>query len=221
MGPETERWLADFYKRNSQLLPLREPIEQACRVLVESFAAGGKLLLCGNGGSCADCDHIAGELLKGFLRKRPLSKARQQRLRERYGSWGDCIAGMLQQGLPTISLTAHAAAISAFANDVDAGLVYAQQVNAFGQTGDVLLAISTSGNAANVTAAAAVAAAEGLRVIALTGGDGGRLARLADIALCAPEMETYLVQEQHIRIYHLLCAVTEMELFDRKTEAGL
>lgn len=214
MKPETERQIRAFYGRNPQLAPLREPIRQACRQLAAAYRAGGKLLLCGNGGSCADCDHIAGELLKGFLLRRPLPEALQRDLTARYGAPGAQLAQNLQGGLPAISLAAHTAALTAFANDVDARYVYAQQVLAFGRRGDVLLGISTSGNAANVTAAAAVGRALGLTVIALTGNGGGRLAELADVAICVPECQTFLVQEQHIRVYHLLCAAVEQELFD-------
>ena len=215
MKQVTGQFTEQFYRRNPQLTPIQTDISRAAEELLRTFSTGGKVLLCGNGGSCADCDHIAGELLKGFLLKRPLPQPLQETFGQLYGAQGKVMADKLQVGLPAISLNAHVAAASAFANDVDAEYVYAQQVQAFGRAGDVLIAISTSGNAANVVAAVMTAKTCGMSVIALTGTGGGRLAPLADVAIRAPETETYLVQEQHLKIYHLLCAVTELELFDR------
>lgn len=209
----TQNFINEFFDRHPDLLPLQEQILQACDMVKTAFQNGNKLLLCGNGGSCADCDHIAGEFLKGFLLKRPVEHKLHQALAQ-YGDCGLDIANKLQMGLPAISLTAHAAAISAFANDVDPELVYAQQVLAYGKPGDVLIGISTSGNAKNVAAAVMTANALGLHTIGLTGKDGGKLAQLSELPLIMPQNETYRIQEEHLAVYHLLCAVVEYELFD-------
>ncbi|MBO5078507.1 MAG: SIS domain-containing protein [Oscillospiraceae bacterium] len=214
MKERTSQFVNDFFRRHEDLIPLREDILQAGQMLIEAFEGGNQVLMCGNGGSCADCDHIAGEFLKGFLLKRPVPQDIQKVFEEKYGAEGAGIAGKLQQGLPAISLNTHSAAISAFANDVDPELVYAQQVLAYGKPGDVLIGISTSGNAANVAAAVMTANSIGVHTIGLTGKDGGKLAKLADLALIMPQMETYRIQEDHLAVYHLLCAMAEYELFD-------
>lgn len=212
MNERTIAFVESFFARHTELQPLRQEILLAAEKLPDAFRAGHKLLLCGNGGSCADCDHIAGELLKGFLLKRPVP-ALAEKMQEKYGQTGAEIGYKLQQGLPAISLCTHGAAISAFANDVDPELVYAQQVLAYGQSGDILLGISTSGNAGNVAKAVMTANAMGLYTIGLIGKSGGQLAELADLALIMPQQETYRIQEQHLAVYHLLCAVVESECF--------
>ena len=146
----TQNFVNAFFKRHPDLVPLQDQIYQTCNILITAFQNGNKLLLCGNGGSSADCDHIAGEFLKGFLLKRPVNKELKNTMA---GECGAEMAGKLQQGLPTISLNTHSAAISAFENDVDPELIYAQQVLAYGKPGDVLIGISTSGGAKNVAAA--------------------------------------------------------------------
>jgi D-sedoheptulose 7-phosphate isomerase len=210
----TQNFINAFFDCHADLVPLKEQIIEACETLITAFESGNKLLLCGNGGSCADCDHIAGEFLKGFLLKRPANADFQKEMAEKYGDWGADIAGKLQQGLPTISLVTHSAAISAFENDVDPELIYAQQVLAYGKPGDVLIGISTSGGAKNVAAAVMTANTLGLHTIGLTGKTGGKLAELADLALIMPKNETYRIQEDHLAVYHLLCAVVEYEMFD-------
>lgn len=210
----TQNFINAFFDRHTDLVPLKEQILEACETLITAFENGNQLLLCGNGGSCADCDHIAGEFLKGFLLKRPANADFQKEMAEKYGDWGADIAGKLQQGLPTISLVTHSAAISAFENDVDPELIYAQQVLAYGKPGDVLIGISTSGGAKNVAAAVMTANTLGLHTIGLTGKTGGKLAELADLALIMPKNETYRIQEDHLAVYHLLCAVVEYEMFD-------
>lgn len=210
----TQNFINAFFDRHADLVPLKEQILEACETLITAFENGNQLLLCGNGGSCADCDHIAGEFLKGFLLKRPANADFQKEMAEKYGDWGADIAGKLQQGLPTISLVTHSAAISAFENDVDPELIYAQQVLAYGKPGDVLIGISTSGGAKNVAAAVVTANTLGLHTIGLTGKTGGKLAELADLALIMPKNETYRIQEDHLAVYHLLCAVVEYEMFD-------
>lgn len=172
--------------------------------LITCFENGGKLLLCGNGGSSADCAHIAGELLKGFLKKRPVPAVLAAAVPG---------AGALQCGLPAIDLTAQTAAMTAILNDLGAEAVFAQQVLAYGRPGDVLLGISTSGSAADVLLAARVAKAQGLRVLALTGRSGGALAGLADVLLNVGADSTPRVQELHLPLYHALCAAVEAHFF--------
>lgn len=177
----------------------------AYEALAESYERGGKLLICGNGGSAADADHITGELMKGFYKKRPLAPEDQEK-------FGD-LTEKLQGALPAIALTQHAALSTAFQNDVDPLMVFAQQVYGYGRRGDCLLAISTSGNAGNVCAAARVAKGAGLTVIALTGAAGGRLKECAHVAICVPETVTAYVQELHLPVYHTLCAMLEETFF--------
>ena len=200
-------------QQNPVLEACRADIEKAIAALIACYEQGGKLLLCGNGGSCADCDHITGELMKGFLKKRPLSASEQAVMREKCPELETDTLKKLQKGLPAVPLTSMAALFTAFCNDVDPALVYAQQVLALGKPGDVLLGISTSGNAQNVAAAAKVARALGIPVIGLAGEKGGMLAALADIAVRVPETETYRVQELHLPVYHCLCAAVEEHFF--------
>ena len=174
--------------------------------LVKCFKSGGRLLVCGNGGSAADSAHIVGELCKGFLLKRPLAGPLVEAMGE---DW----AHDLQGGLPAIDLTANAALISAVANDIDARSAYAQQVVAYGRAGDVIIGISTSGNAENVRRAFVAARALGLTTIGMTGRGGGKLAELADILLNVDETETYRVQERHLPLYHRICMDVEAALF--------
>ena len=210
----TQNFMNDFFARHPDLLPLQTEILLACDIVKTAFQNGNKLLLCGNGGSCADCDHIAGEFLKGFLLKRPVNAELKNKMAEKYGEMGAEIAGKLQQGLPTISLVTHSAAISAFENDVDPDFIYAQQVLAYGKPGDVLIGISTSGGAKNVASAVMTANSLGLHTIGLTGKDGGKLAQYAELSLIMPQSETYRIQEDHLAVYHLLCAVVEYEIFE-------
>jgi D-sedoheptulose 7-phosphate isomerase len=198
----------------------RYPEVNACRAeitaardrLVEAFEDGRKLLLCGNGGSAADCEHIAGELLKGFEHPRPLSKEMKARLREQ-GTEGEALATTLQQGLRAISLCGHPALATAFANDVDADMIFAQLVTALGDPGDVLLAISTSGEARNVVLAARASCAMGLVTIGLSGRGAGALRPLCDVCVEVPGETTAQVQELHVPVYHYLCRALEAHFF--------
>ncbi len=200
-------------QRYPALAVCEDALRAACEAVIACYTAGGKLLMCGNGGSCADSDHIAGELLKGFLKMRPLSDEQIAGMQEKCPALDTETAKKLQGGLPAIPLTAMAALFTAFCNDVDPALVYAQQVLAMGKPGDVFIGISTSGNATNVAAAAKVAKAQGLTVIGLTGEKGGALRELADICIRVPETETYKVQELHLPVYHCLCATVEEHFF--------
>ena len=188
-------------------------IEAARDRLIQSFSADGKLLLCGNGGSCADCDHIVGELMKGFLSLRPLEETQKNTMKQNCSSLTDEKLCRLQRALPAISLPSMSALSTAFCNDVSAEMVFAQGVLGLGRPQDILLAISTSGNSKNVLRAAEVAKGLGICVISLTGGDGGALRALSDVCICVSERETYKVQELHLPIYHYLCAAIEAHFF--------
>ncbi|MDR0539710.1 MAG: SIS domain-containing protein [Spirochaetaceae bacterium] len=174
-----------------------------------------KILICGNGGSAADAGHIAGELNKGFLKKRPVTKAwgGLQRLEKVPPDIRDALLSRLQHGIPAISLCEMSAALSATINDNGAGFMYAQLVQSLGNAGDFFIGISTSGNAKNVLYAAWTACSKDLKTIALTGKDGGSLARMCDIAIRVPETETYKIQELHLPVYHALCAELEERFF--------
>ena len=201
-------------ERVPALLPLLPDLKKACQVLIDAFDRGGQLLLCGNGGSAADCEHIAGELLKGYLLQRPIPHDDKERILGHNGD-PDLEAALdrLQLGLPAIPLVSQAAITSAVANDLGAELVYAQQVLALGRPGDVLLGISTSGNARNVLLAMRLAKGLGLATIGLTGSGGGRLLEVADLCLRVPAARTPEVQELHLPLYHTLCAVLEQHYF--------
>ena len=196
----------------------RASIEAARDLLIRTYRKGGKLLLCGNGGSCADCDHIAGELLKGFLTHRPLSEEDCLTLADTLPE-GEAdpdlylLAGQLQGGLPAISLPAQTAAVTAVCNDTDPALIFAQLTWALGQTGDTLICLSTSGNSRNVVLAAKAAKAKGLNVLALTGEADSALSALADVTVQVPARDTYRVQEYHLPVYHYLCAAVEASFF--------
>lgn len=186
----------------------------AFQLCAEAFHTGRKMLLCGNGGSASDCDHIAGELMKGFLSRRPVPLSfRGSLIQEWDEKEGDYLANHLQQALPAISLTNHAALITAYANDVEPEMIFAQQVYGYGKKGDVLLALSTSGNSANVLRAVQTARAIGMRTIGLTGKQGGRLKELCDVTIRVPWERTPDIQERHLPIYHILCTMLEREFF--------
>lgn len=201
-----QRHLINLLQRRPELAGASKSITQAYGILRKSFRSGGKVLLCGNGGSAADADHWAGELLKGFCKDRSLSRKERGNLRP-------VIAKRLQGALPAIPLTSFPAASTAFGNDVDPDLAYAQLTSALGRPGDVFVGLSTSGNAKNVCAAAEVARAKGMKVIALTGAGGGKLKGLSDVCICAPAKETFRAQEYHLPVYHCLSLMLEEEFF--------
>lgn len=205
--------LNELLKRYPSLAVCKEEIGSAVDLLHTAYQNGGKLLLCGNGGSCADCEHITGELMKGFLKKRPLCKDDQNALAGLYGTAGKEMAEKLQGGLPAIPLPSLTALISAFHNDVDAALVYAQMTWNLGKPEDVLLGISTSGNAQNVIYACMAAKAKGFACIGLSGIARGRMDDICDVVIHAPASETYKIQELHLPIYHAICAELEARLF--------
>lgn len=213
MKTETTSILEDLLRRLPELEACRGSIESAYDALHACFASGNKLLVCGNGGSSADSEHIVGELMKGFKLRRPVPQGDARKLEAMFPEDGAFLAANLQRALPAVSLSSHSALISAFVNDVCSGTVFAQQVYGLGRAGDVLLGISTSGNSANIVNAVKLARVMGITTIALTGCDGGKLVVIADIAIIAPEEETYRVQEYHLPIYHALCAMLEEEFF--------
>lgn len=206
--------LNELLNHYPSLFTCKETIQQAAESLIRCYADGKKVMTCGNGGSCADADHIVGELMKGFLKKRPIKDSLKTRMQEQYPSLDADILDKLQCGLPALSLCSLTALNTAICNDTDPNLIYAQSVFGLGNKGDVLICISTSGNAKNVCAAAQVAKALGILVIGLTGNTGGKLKEIADICICAPETETYKIQELHLPIYHYLCATVEAHFFD-------
>ena len=205
--------MKDLLARYPALEVCKEDILKARDALIECYENGGKLLLCGNGGSCADCDHIVGELMKGFLKKRPLSDEKKAEMQKNCHELDAYTLDSLQDALPAISLTSYNALNTAFSNDVDPELTFAQGVLGLAKKNDVLIAISTSGNSKSVTLAAKVAKALGVRVIELSGRDGGTLRAYSDVAIIAPECETYKIQELHLPIYHYLCAEVEKHFF--------
>ena len=199
-------YIAQLIKENAELAPIQEALEQAVGIITDCYRAGGKVLICGNGGSAADSEHIAGELLKGFMKKRPLFETLAAKLPPE-------LAGRLQMSLPAVSLVSQTALMTAVINDLGSDLMYAQQVIGLGTENDVLIGISTSGNADNVTNAFHAAIAKGVRRIAMTGEKDSKMSALADITLRAPAISTPKVQEYHLKMYHAVCAQVEESFF--------
>jgi len=197
-----------------ELAECAKEVEEAYRTIKSCYEAGGKLLVCGNGGSAADAEHIVGELMKGFMLKRPIAGSDRDALLRLFPEEGAKLADGLQGALPAISLVSHSALLTAYANDVSAEMAFAQQVYGYGRAGDVLLGLSTSGNSPNVVRAMQVARALGLRTIGLTGRSGGRMRALSDVAIRVPYDATPDVQERHLPIYHALCMMLEEAFFD-------
>lgn len=191
-----------------------DSVRSAGEVLLKVFHGGGKLLVCGNGGSGADSEHIVGELMKEFYIRRPLKEAEQAALKK-VDPAGEKLAKCLQGALPAITLTSNIALSTAYANDAEPELVFAQQVWGYGNPGDVLLAISTSGSSKNVYDAMVAAKAKGMWVIGLTGARQGTMEKLCDVCIRAPSTVTYEIQEYHLPIYHALCRYVEAEIFGK------
>ena len=208
-----EKMLEDLVVRNPELGASKKDISKAFELLKNSYGNKGKLLICGNGGSAADSDHIVGELMKRFSIPRAIPEELKTKLESNFGEQGKYMASKLEGSLPAISLNAHNALSSAFANDVDAQLIYAQQVVGYGNKEDVLIGISTSGNAKNVVAAMIVAKAKGMKVLGLVGRDGGEFNKYCDVLInvggdCTPQ-----IQELHLPVYHVLCQTLEYHFF--------
>ena len=205
--------LQHLIERYPQLKPLAGDINAAFEIIAQSFSGGGKLLIAGNGGSAADAEHIVGELMKSFVKKRKLPDAFAAAIEKTDPSIAQYLIPRLQPGLPAIALNGHTSLNTAAINDIDGNITFAQQVYGYGNAGDVFLGISTSGNAKNVLYAAAVARAKNVKVIALSGNTGGALKGLADVSIIAPETETYKIQELHLPVYHCLCLMLEERFF--------
>ena len=198
--------------RYPALAAVRTELEKVFYAICNCYRSGGKLLICGNGGSAADSEHIVGELMKSFKMKRPIDGTVAEKLKG-MGEDGVALAENLEGALPAIALCGHTALSTAFGNDKDSFTVFAQQVYGYGRAGDVLLCLSTSGNSKNCVYAAEVARAKDMNVIAITGEGGGKMNGLADVCIKLPERETYLVQELTLPVYHWLCAELETAFF--------
>jgi sedoheptulose 7-phosphate isomerase len=206
-------YIAQLIERYPVLASVENEIRTAYQVLERAYTNHKKLLVGGNGGSCADAEHIVGELMKGFVKKREIPKMMQERLLGLDQELGKQLANGLQSSLRAIAITGHAGLSTAFANDVDPEMTYAQQVNGYGDEGDVLLAISTSGNSKNLIYAALTARAKDMPVVLLSGKDGGKLRAIADVSIVVPNQKTYQIQELHLPIYHALCLQLEDKFF--------
>ena len=199
--------------RYPELAECANEIEQAYEILKESYKNGGKLLIAGNGGSAADAEHIVGELMKGFKNPRKPSEEFAKRLIDENEELGSVLAENLQGALPAIALDGHLALSTAYMNDCEPLLCFAQQVNGYGKEGDVFLGISTSGNSKNVLYAATTAHTKGMKVIGLTGAKDSKLAQMSDVCIKVPQTETYMIQELHLPVYHCLCLMLEEDFF--------
>lgn len=202
-----EKRLNNLISRYPSLNPCKNNINNVYLLMRDCFDRGGKILCCGNGGSSADCDHFVGELMKGFLKKRPLSKAEKDKFTT------PLLADSLQQGLPCISLTAQSSLITAYINDCNADFVFAQQVYALAEKNDLLLVFSTSGNSKNIVFALECAKAKGIKTVSVTGTKESECAKFSDICIKIPETETYKIQELTLPIYHCLAAMIEEYYF--------
>lgn len=202
-------YIAELIERYPCLSVCEKDIREAADKIIASYKKGGKLMVAGNGGSAADSDHITGELLKSFVKKRIPEASFIEKLKKIDADTGAYLADKLQGSLPAIALTNNSALMTASLNDVDGNVMFAQQLNGFGQKGDIFLGISTSGNSADIVYATVVAKAKGLVTVALTGRDGGKLKNLADISIVVPQKETFKIQELHLPVYHALCLTIE------------
>lgn len=215
--------MEDRNMEHIKLLLQRYPILACCKddilaafvLLKNSYAEKGKLLVCGNGGSAADAEHIVGELMKGFKKARKITTECADKLKAIDVEMGETLADNLQGTLPAIALDGHLALTTAYMNDCEPLLCFAQQVSGFGCEGDVFLGISTSGNSKNILYAAVAARSKGMKVVGLTGAKESRLSALADVCIRVPETETYMIQELHLPVYHCLCLMLEDEFFSK------
>ena len=211
-----QKQIEELTKRYPALEVCKDDILAAYEMLSEAYSYGRKLLVCGNGGSASDSEHIVGELMKEFKLKRKVYSDHAAALKELDPELGQVLADNLQGALPAISLTGHSSLQTAFMNDAVPELVFAQQVNGYGKPGDVFLGISTSGNSKNVLYAAVNAKAKGLKVVGLTGAKENKLMKFADVCIRVPETETYKIQELHLPVYHCLCLMLEEKFFGGK-----
>ena len=213
MKSSTLRLLDELIARYPALSCVCEPTERAAEAICRSYRNDGKVLICGNGGSASDAEHIVGELMKSFVAERPLPEAHVEMFRRSgFDDWQDLVCS-LEMAVPAVALTGHPSLSTAIINDTDPTMVYAQQVYAYGRPEDVLIGLSTSGNARNVCNALKVARVMGLTTIGLTGSAACQFDDLCGVLIKAPERETYRVQEYHLPIYHTICLMVEHELF--------
>ena len=199
-----------------ELADCKEDIINTFKTLVGCYERSGKVLICGNGGSAADSEHIVGELMKGFILKREIPLKDKEKIKAVFPEDADYLAGNLQRALPAISLVSQTSLSTAYINDIAADMVYAQQVYGYAHEGDVLIGISTSGNASNVVNAVKIAKVFGIKTIGITGKSGGILKKLCDITIRVPAEETFRIQEYHLPVYHALCAAVEQEFFGKE-----
>lgn len=204
--------------RYPELIEQRKNIIDAYYILEKCYENGGKLLIAGNGGSASDSEHIVGELMKGFEKSRYFSEEDKKKLLDVDNEMGKILGENLQYALPAIALDGHSSLSTAYMNDCEPLLCFAQQVNGFGKEGDVFLAISTSGNSQNVVYASIVAKAKKMKTIALTGAKDSRLSELADVTIHSTNTRTYMIQEHHLPIYHCLCLMLEERFFGKENE---
>lgn len=200
-------------ERYPQLTCIADDLYASYKVIEDSYKKGGKLLIAGNGGSAADAEHIVGELMKGFKLPRKVEDTFAASLCEINEELGSVLAQNLQGALPAIALDGHSALSTAYMNDCEPLLCFAQQVNGYGKEGDVFLGISTSGNSKNILYAAVTARAKGMKVIGLTGDKNSKLEQMSDVCIRVPQTETYVIQELHLPVYHCLCLMLENEFF--------
>ena len=213
LEPRLEKHIDLLISRYPALITVREEVIAAYLIMEECYEHDGKLLIAGNGGSAADSEHIAGELMKRFKTPRPVTQEFAERLKVIDPIQGENLAKNLERGLMAIPLVAHEALSTAYITDVDGLGVFVQQLFGFGRAGDVFLGISTSGNSKNIISATIVARALGIKVIGLTGSKGGELAKMTDVCVKAPSDETYMIQELHLPIYHCWCLMLEDKFF--------
>lgn len=202
-----------LYEKYPSVCIIKDDIEKAIDMLFECYKAGSKILVCGNGGSAADSEHIVGELMKSFMLPRPVNKEFADRMKELFPDVCEYFTEGLQGAIPAISLPSQIGINSAFINDVSPDLSYAQLVYGYARRGDAVIGLSTSGNSANVVNAMMAAKAAGCMTISLTGRTGGRLNGICDITIRVPESETYKIQELHLPVYHYICAELEKRAF--------
>ena len=201
----------ELYKRYTCLEECKAEIDKILAMMLETYKNKGKILLCGNGGSCADCDHIVGELMKSFMQKRACSQQLRKSLEAEFGPEAQNVADSLQSGIPAINLASQTGVFTAYINDVVPEYVYAQLL--YGYANEKLFCLSTSGNSKNVVNAVKVARALGIKSCAITGKNESLLSALCDVCVRVPETETYKVQELTLPVYHHLCALLEIKLF--------
>lgn len=213
MEASETRYLEQLIRRYPVLEKISPEIYEAYHITVNSIKNGGKILVAGNGGSAADAEHIVGEMMKSFKKKRELPEEMKKKLIAVNNSMGDKLAHRLQGSITAIALDGHPALSTAYLNDCEPLMVFAQQVYGYGKPGDALWAISTSGNSTNILYAAVTAKALGMNVIGLTGAKDNQLAKLADVSIMVPETETFMIQELHLPIYHTLCLMLEDHFF--------